>query len=220
MSSNIINIHTPTTSFSILHSSQDTLQNLFDRLSRKSHTDFHGEPVGPGWIKYHWNDTFWNLDDGKPLPLEVTRVLTAWHSHTDADYTIFLWRQKSPIDESTTPSSPTLHVHNPTTPLPQPPAYRNPVFYLFTRQSHLSASRSPSVTSKQSLVKSHKSKKGAADARVTEPKHKQEFEKFHGENGVRTVMGSIGPVQNGTSPFYFAFYNPVLSIDPPQSGCY
>ncbi|KAG6839214.1 hypothetical protein C0991_004838 [Blastosporella zonata] len=28
------------------------------------------------------------------------------------------------------------------------------------------------------------------------PKHKKEFEKFHGENGVRTVMGSIGPVQN------------------------
>jgi len=26
--------------------------------------------------------------------------------------------------------------------------------------------------------------------------HKKEFEKFHGENGVRTVVGSIGPVQN------------------------
>jgi len=29
-----------------------------------------------------------------------------------------------------------------------------------------------------------------------EPKYKMEFEKFHSENGVRTVMGSIGPVQN------------------------
>jgi hypothetical protein len=29
------------------------------------------------------------------------------------------------------------------------------------------------------------------------PKHKKEFDKFHSENGVRTVMGSIGPVQNG-----------------------
>jgi hypothetical protein len=28
------------------------------------------------------------------------------------------------------------------------------------------------------------------------PAHKKDFEKFHGENGVRTVVGSIGPVQN------------------------
>lgn len=29
-------------------------------------------------------------------------------------------------------------------------------------------------------------------------KHRRDFEKFHDENGVRTVMGSIGPVDNGT----------------------
>lgn len=29
------------------------------------------------------------------------------------------------------------------------------------------------------------------------PNFKKEFERFHGENGVRTVMGSIGPVNNG-----------------------
>lgn len=31
---------------------------------------------------------------------------------------------------------------------------------------------------------------------------KKEFERFHSENGVRTVMGSIGPVQNGSLEFY------------------
>ena len=33
------------------------------------------------------------------------------------------------------------------------------------------------------------------------PKFKKEFERFHSENGVRTVMGSIGPVQNGPLRF-------------------
>jgi len=42
--------------------------------------------------------------------------------------------------------------------------------------------------------KSAKNKKGLTAPE--EPKHKKEFEKFHSENGVRTVMGSIGPVQN------------------------
>lgn len=27
---------------------------------------------------------------------------------------------------------------------------------------------------------------------------KQEFERFHSENGVRTVLGTIGPVNDGT----------------------
>jgi len=36
------------------------------------------------------------------------------------------------------------------------------------------------------------------------PKHKKEFDKFHSENGVRTVMGSIGPVQNGSFVCFFS----------------
>lgn len=31
------------------------------------------------------------------------------------------------------------------------------------------------------------------------PNFKKQFESFHSANGVRTVMGSIGPVQNGWS---------------------
>jgi hypothetical protein len=27
--------------------------------------------------------------------------------------------------------------------------------------------------------------------------HRKQFEEFHNQNGVRTIMGSIGPVQNG-----------------------
>lgn len=29
-------------------------------------------------------------------------------------------------------------------------------------------------------------------------KHRRDFDRFHSENGVRTVLGTIGPVENGT----------------------
>ena len=35
------------------------------------------------------------------------------------------------------------------------------------------------------------------------PAFKRDFEKFHGENGVRTVIGSIGPANNGMSVAIF-----------------
>lgn len=45
----------------------DTLDSLFDKLSKKTSAEFHGESVQPGWVKYSWNDSTWNLDDGKYL---------------------------------------------------------------------------------------------------------------------------------------------------------
>ena len=56
----------------------------------------------------------------------------------------------------------------------------------------------------QQSVKSSKSKKTAktkGEERDPVPKHKKEFDKFHSENGVRTIQGNIGPVQNGTLPY-------------------
>ena len=80
----IINVHTPSSSIALVHSSKmeflwpglsslivlvsnDTLTSLFDKLSRKSNTEFHGKRVGPGWLKYEWNGSVWNLDDGTYL---------------------------------------------------------------------------------------------------------------------------------------------------------
>ncbi|KAL0946739.1 hypothetical protein HGRIS_012918 [Hohenbuehelia grisea] len=188
----VLNVHTPTSSFAIVHSiTQESLLALYDKLSRKAHTDYHGERVGPGWLKYEFNDTIWNLDD-------------------DSDYTIFVWRQSqhaSPSDPSSSasPSSgasltPTLHLHNPSRPLPTPPEHCNPAYYVFdpARQAPRSTTTSPNRRSP-----SHKSRKTKAvskhgktveDAGI--PQFKKDFEKFHGENGVRTVIGSIGPIQN------------------------
>ena len=49
----------------LLPVTQDSLNDLWDKLSRKANTGANGESVGPGWLKYEWNDNVWNLDDGK-----------------------------------------------------------------------------------------------------------------------------------------------------------
>lgn len=44
---------------------QETLLDLYNKLSRKAATDYYGARVGPGWLKYEYNETVWNLDDGE-----------------------------------------------------------------------------------------------------------------------------------------------------------
>ena len=81
----IINVHTPSYSIALVHSSKmeflwpgpsslivivsnDTLTSLFDKLTKKNNTErIHGERVGPDWLKYEWNGSVWNLDDGTYL---------------------------------------------------------------------------------------------------------------------------------------------------------
>ncbi|PFH54133.1 hypothetical protein AMATHDRAFT_135551 [Amanita thiersii Skay4041] len=226
--SHILNIHTPYSSFAIVHSLlQEDFQALYDKLTRKVHSQYHGQRVSPGWLKYEFNGTVWSLDD-------------------DSDYTIFSWRQHNQSDHlhplnhypkysgpstSSIPSSssrthqtngnyaslpndaqlthtPTLHLHNPTEPLPTPPAYQNPAFYVFRRQREplrprraVSPIRPKSFTKSKHSHGSGKSSKGSgrdpgSEASNDVPTFKREFEKFHGENGVRTVIGTIGPVKN------------------------
>jgi hypothetical protein len=57
-------------SFDLLNSgklivARESLQILFDKLSRKANTGANGARVGSGWVKYEWNDGIWNLDDGQ-----------------------------------------------------------------------------------------------------------------------------------------------------------
>ena len=116
----------------------------------------------------------------------------------ESDYRIFVWRQKSssPNDDS----FPVLHVRNPDDPLPAPPEYQNPSYYVFKTQSSppTSSARTRSRAERHSVRSSGSgtnSKLNDADDGV--PKFKKEFEKFQNESGVRTIMGSIGPVNNG-----------------------
>ncbi|KAJ7775106.1 hypothetical protein B0H16DRAFT_1408343 [Mycena metata] len=189
MSASILNVHTPSSSFAIVHSlTQDSLVDLCDKLSRKAGTGYTGKRVGSGWLKYEFNDTIWNLDD-------------------DADYTIFVWRQQqAPSDAASTSTAvdhletPTLHLHDPNEPLPVPPAYLNAAYYVFqpSRAQHPGDAHSPSPRPRSSKSRKTKGSKRGTIAPVDDgiPAHKKEFEKFHGENGVRTVLGSIGPVSN------------------------
>ncbi|KAF9061919.1 hypothetical protein BDP27DRAFT_1234384 [Rhodocollybia butyracea] len=200
-----MDVHTPNSSFVILHSlTQESLQSLFDKLTRKVHHSYHGERVGPGWLKYEFNDSIWDLED-------------------ESDYTIFVWRQRpstSPVEHdpaelssgvsstsvttAAVPRSPTLYLHDPNQPLPVPPEYQNASYYIFhpSRQvNHSSAHpHKPTKSNNASTIRKGK-KKGdknvKGDERLEEEtSFKQKFNKFHSENGVRTVMGSIGPVQN------------------------
>jgi len=161
----VISIHTPSSSLALVHSvTSDPLTSLFDKLSRKRNTEFYGKRVGPGWLKYEWNGSVWNLDDG-------------------GDYTIFQWRQ----DGNTNP--PTVYLRDPSEPLPSQSSYRNPSFYLFHPDHTVPASPqhdSPSPRGKKKRSTPH-------DASL---KHRKEFEEFHTSNGVRTINGTIGPVQN------------------------
>ncbi|KAJ8507596.1 hypothetical protein ONZ45_g10046 [Pleurotus djamor] len=187
----ILNVHTPTSSFAIVHSTtEETLQTLYDKLSRKGHTDYHGKRVGPGWLKYEFRESVWNLDD-------------------ESDYTIFNWRRQesnkegastSSVPSSAAPSTPTLYLHDPSQPLPTPPAYLNPSYYAFRASSlQLPTSRSASRSSHGGgsmatrRTKASKQEQAATDGLL---QFRKDFEKFHSENGVRTVMGSIGPVKN------------------------
>lgn len=116
----------------------------------------------------------------------------------ESDYAIFVWRQKSSVQGQD--AWPVLHARNPDEPLPPTSAYRNPSFFMFKpRTSPPSPPRSGSGGDQRS-TKSGKSKKTAkTEPENTVPTFKKQFEKFHNENGVRTIMGDIGPVQNGES---------------------
>ncbi|KZV71840.1 hypothetical protein PENSPDRAFT_605159 [Peniophora sp. CONT] len=171
----IISVHTPAASFAIVHNTtQETLTELFNKLSRKHNTEFYGKRVGPGWLKYEWNDTIWSLDD-------------------DSDYTIFNWRNK----DSSAPN--TLHLRDPNAPLPAESSYRNPAFYLHRPAAgsvdgsvRAASPRANSMRSKKS-TKSHGKSTGVVNGVM---KHKKEFDDFHSANGVRTIVGTIGPVDD------------------------
>jgi hypothetical protein len=157
---------------------------LFDKLSRKRNTEFYGKRVGPGWLKYEWSGSVWNLDDGAFQCRFIS--VNVMEPSTDGDYSIFQWRQ----NESTDP--PTIYLKDPSEPLPSQSSYRNPSFYLFHPNHTVPVQLSPQSDSPSSRSKKRSTSNGGV------PKHKKEFEDFHTSNGVRTISGDIGPVKNGT----------------------
>lgn len=183
--------------------SDESLQQLCDKLTRKTRTEFRNKRVGPGWIKYFWNDTAWSLDDGTSTSSFPVSLDIEWFA--DNDYTILGWRQKSAsnsISSSSVTEQTTLHLHDPSGQIPESSEYRNPSFYLFR------PSRVPSPSLHVDNYNNGKPRKtkgkqgsnsGAEDTGVA--KHRRDFEKFHDENGVRTVIGSIGPVNDGVCTY-------------------
>lgn len=66
----IINVHTPITSFGIVHSvAEESMVALLDKLTKKVAGEYAGARVDSSWVKYEWNDAVWNLDDGASFSL-------------------------------------------------------------------------------------------------------------------------------------------------------
>lgn len=120
--------------------------------------------------------------------------LSASFSSLESDYAIFVWRQKSLESQA----NPILYLHDPNVPLPSPPQYVNPSYYAF-KPPALSPNKHPRANSRGRSVKSAKTHRASGSpAGDGIPQFKKDFMKFHNENGVRTVIGSIGPVENGS----------------------
>jgi hypothetical protein len=191
----VINVHTPTYAYAILHAAkQESLSSLLAKLaSKQASIHGHGQAhIGRGWVKYEWNDSLWNLDD-------------------DSDYTIFIWRFSNH-------PSPTLHIHDPSSPLPNPNEdYINSSFFLFrpppppskfmSSEQHAGTKPARSTGTRSTTSKAH-SKRSSATASpenrngvtlngVTIDASGRPTQKFKNEQGVRTVIGSIGPVKGG-----------------------
>ena len=120
-------------------------------------------------------------------------------SFAESDYTIFSWRTMSPSAEGD--NTPTLYVHNPKQPLPTQPTDMNPSYYLY-RRALSPPIGSPSLRSRSrrnshSTTSGRSKFRGMSDHAEGLPAYRKDFIKFHSENGVRTVTGSIGPVPNG-----------------------
>ncbi|KAF5389793.1 hypothetical protein D9757_003661 [Collybiopsis confluens] len=231
----VLDVHTPFASFALSHSiTQESLGLLYDKLTRKVHNSYHGQRVGPGWLKYEFNDSIWDLDDDSDYIIFVWRQQQHHHPQTDhqafvgsssfssaASVTSTSTSTTAPVAVIVPPHSAVLYLHDPTQPLPSPPDYQNTSYYVF-HPSHQSkiralASSARSTKSRGTIGRKTKKSNGASmrdggggqtsdfdnndeekeGASTTfEPNFKQAFNKFHSENGVRTVMGSIGPVKD------------------------
>jgi hypothetical protein len=106
--------------------------------------------------------------------------------------------------------------------MPTPPAYLNASYYMFhpsqARVPLTKRSPAPSNASTQRSKKGKNTNDDSEDDGI--PKFKKEFERFHSENGVRTVMGSIGPVQNGiVGTFKYYFHEPTFDLHILQFEC-
>lgn len=74
----------------------------------------------------------------------------------------------------------------------------NPSYYVYKARQHALRTPSPSVRSRK--TKASKRSTAASDENHGIPTFKKDFDRFHSENGVRTVIGKIGPVSNGAHP--------------------
>ncbi|BGP23102.1 hypothetical protein Rt10032_c23g6639 [Rhodotorula toruloides] len=193
----------------------DTVSSLKARIARKLAVPDDGNEIS---IKYLWCDVFYALDDDDDFEVfqfrhshspEVTLLLSSPHIPTKNPSLASL----SSLPPSVSSSSPakgdssSLYSEGARSALygrQEPRDLRNgtSMHLVVSSSSQNSASQAAeSIKSGRSgrsgtSTIGPKSKKGAKSSAPTVPEHKIKFEEFHNQLGVRTFIGSIGPVEN------------------------
>lgn len=163
----------------------------------QSFTQGISQSLDSDYTIFVWRRQQYDQDDHTPhAKSQLLEVPVASTSHSllpDSSSSILPSRNSMPI-------VPTLHLHNPEAPIPTPPAYLNAAYYMFQpSRAHVPPAKRSPTPSNASTRRSKKGKNVNEDSEDDGiPKFKKEFERFHSENGVRTVIGNIGPVQNGS----------------------
>ncbi|SCV67663.1 BQ2448_5274 [Microbotryum intermedium] len=194
--------------FALKLKSDDSVQSIRARAARKLALHGDGSDIG---LQYLWCDVYYTLEDE-----DDWEVFTDRHANS-AEVTVLL---TGPSIPTSTPSIASMSSLPPSTSGSQP----NDDSSIYSGQSygrgvvrdvregtsmHLLSSSASSKTPSVARSAAHnghddgdqdtiggKSKRTAKSIAPSVPEHKIKFEEFHNQLGVRTFIGSIGPVEN------------------------
>ncbi|BGO89911.1 hypothetical protein NBRC10512_003750 [Rhodotorula toruloides] len=187
----------------------DTVSSLKARIARKLAVPDEGSEIS---IKYLWCDVFYTLDDDDDFEVFLSR-----HSHSP-EVTLLLSSPHIPTKNPSIASLSSLPSSSSPAKADSSSLYseggRSAMLYgrQDTRELRNGTSMHLVVSSSSNAPESVKSgrsggstigpkstKKGASGTKSlapSVPEHKIKFEEFHNQLGVRTFIGSIGPVEN------------------------
>ncbi|KAJ9119035.1 hypothetical protein QFC22_003525 [Naganishia vaughanmartiniae] len=221
----IFNIHTPTHSFALPFRAGENAEALIDRILRKARVadgeqerqDFKRGKGGAG-VRYEFEGGRWDLADDDDLEILVSR----YNPSTTAQVNLHLTpppanhvkktadAQPNPLYQALAPAYHKETNGNGSTPVTAPPPANgaSPSHHLSPRDFVAKQARSlRSTVSRRSATTTKHSVHPGTGAIIPVPqlqngqeslgdKHKRQWKEFHAENGVRTVVGKVGNVDN------------------------
>ncbi|KAK4702613.1 hypothetical protein P7C70_g3605, partial [Phenoliferia sp. Uapishka_3] len=178
----------------------DSLATIQARAARKLAIPGDGSDIS---LQYQYCDVYYTLEDDDDWEVFIAR------SSSSAEVTLLLTSDSIPtsnpsiasIGSSSLPPSVTDNnsVYSSTSYAPSPSRRGGPTSMHLVESSTTAGSQKGSRAASSVGGRSAKSKAGTVGGKSLAPsipQHKIEFEQFHNQLGVRTFIGSIGPVEN------------------------